>query len=106
MDPATPPHPRHHAIAQLTASIARVEQTAKQWRQALEQHLVQGRNADRCRGQLRRTEAQLALLRQSRDHILAGVPIPLLPKGAEGMLVLATGVGAERQRLGATTARH
>jgi hypothetical protein len=74
MDDATPPHPRHHTIAQLTAAIAQVEETAKQWRQALEQHLAQGRNANRCRGQLRRTEAQLALLRQSRDHILAEVP--------------------------------
>ncbi len=75
--PSSAPHPRHHTIAQLTAAIAQAERVIAQCRHALEQQLVEGRNADRCRGVLRRTEAHLILLHQSRERVLTDTPAPL-----------------------------
>jgi hypothetical protein len=76
-------HPRHNAIAELDAHIARAEETRARYLQDLE--ALPG--ARRARVLLRHAEERLALLRRSREALLSrqsgeeesGIPARLRP---------------------------
>ena len=71
MPNADAPHPRRRAIAQLTTLLAQAEETANRYRLAMHQQ-AQNRTALGPVGALlRMAEERVALLRQSRDRVLA-----------------------------------
>lgn len=65
------PHPRHRAIAHLTALVAQAEETVARYRVAVQKQTHVGSNLWHLQVLLRMAEQRAAMLRQSRDHVLA-----------------------------------
>jgi hypothetical protein len=88
--PAASLHPRHNAIAELDAQIARAEVTRARYRQDLE--AMPG--ARRARVLLRTAEEHLARLRRSREGLLAEGP----GRSARWLAPAPTAPGARRRK--------
>ena len=71
MHTADAPHPRHRAVAQLTNLLAQAETTVARYQLAVQQQTRIGSKLWHLQALLRMAEERVALLRQSRDHVLA-----------------------------------
>ena len=71
-----PPRYRRHALSRLDALIARTEGERAERLRAVEHLTATGKGATRARARLRTTEYRLALLRGSRQWLLAREPPP------------------------------
>ena len=65
------PHPRHRAIAQLTTMLAQAEETVARYQFAIQQQTRMGSKLWHLQALLQMAEQRAALLRHSRDHVLA-----------------------------------
>ena len=82
MHNADAPHPRRRAIAQLTTLLAQAEETVTRYRLAMHQQAQNRTSLGPVIALLRMAEERVAMLRQSRERVLAdaGADRPLRKK--------------------------